>query len=398
MENGFLEFRAKCLSSDLCNGSNPMSSSVSLRQDLVLIRSCPSSSHGHPTPHPNPHPHPPAPHGKSNDKKKPPDSSSKTFTGDDSSLTNNLKTIHRKITSPSPAPPHRPSPQAKAMKNEETYREIEQIFHKKLNEIKKLKQDLQQSNEQESSYLKIILQMPNVHRSLFFLVKISHRFKKEKRFRVWKEKISQWKDFESQKIRQQKKIWIQTQRLWRESIAREHLYSRRERKAQEQQIRFETAAHLIQKIFFFYRKNKERFERRSRRLEQERRFRRESEEIVKIQKAYRGWRGRCLYCDQWRVHLLQEMRLWANGNVQKLLERSSMQDPRVYQALLKAIAICSHHSRPLRLLPSLAIIKQSYAVRLCRHFLFSLFSPLLSLPVDEKETTPRRKGSTVTCQ
>lgn len=61
---------------------------------------------------------------------------------------------------------------------------------------------------------------------------------------------------------------------------------------------------------------------------------------------------------------MQEMRLWANGNVQKLLERSSMQDPRVYQALLKAIAICSHHSRPLRLLPSLAIIKQSYAVRL----------------------------------
>lgn len=37
-----------------------------------------------------------------------------------------------------------------------------------------------------------------------------------------------------------------------------------------------------------------------------------------------------------------------------------MQDPRVHQHLLKAIALCSHPSRPLRLLPSVLVIKRSY--------------------------------------
>jgi hypothetical protein len=364
MKNGFLDFRAKSLSSELCNSSNQLKPSLTLREDLVLIKSSQDISGQNNLIQRDQKHH--LPRRKFNETKKIIESPHILASPvDDFSI---LKAINRKKSSTSVA----------AM-TDETH-EIEQIFQKKLNDIMKLKQDLQRSDQQDRNYLRMLLQMPNVHRSLFFLSKISHRLKKEKGFRCWKLNVAQMKYSETQKIRRHQQILSQTQRLWNDSHARESLYLRRARRAKEQQLQFDSAAQLIQKIFFFYRKNKERSQKRSRQLQQEQRFRRETAEIVKIQRAYRGWRGRCLYCDHWRVHLLQGMRQWAHGNVQKLFERSSMQDPRVYQALLKAIAICSHHSRPLRLLPSLVNIKKSYVVRHCRPSSALLISPPPLLP------------------
>jgi hypothetical protein len=375
MKNGFLEFRAKYVSSDLDNSSGLLNSASLSKEDLILVKSS-QEIYGRNNLLKKDKKH--LTHRKINGNEKKKTIESPPLVSLGGGLVS-LQTLNRSKSS-----------QSHAM--DET-QEIEKLFQKKLDEIIKLKQSLQQSHNKkgDSNYLVMILQMPNVHRTLFFVSKILHRLRKEKGFRCWKLIISQMKYFEFQQIRKQKQIFLQTQRLWLESKTRENLYLRREQRAKEQQIQFDTAAHLIQKIFLFYRKNKERCQQRFQRQQQQQRFQRETVAIVKIQRAYRGWRGRCLYCDQWRVYLLQEMRRWGHGNVQNLLERTSMQDPRSYQALLSAIAICSHHSRPLRLLPSVAIIKRSYQVCPLPHLSLSRPHPhLLPLSsVGEEEATRR---------
>ncbi len=76
-----------------------------------------------------------------------------------------------------------------------------------------------------------------------------------------------------------------------------------------------------------------------------------------IEKLWRGYYVRALFCVWEKRLLLQQLRTWAQGSTQKLLSREDLSDAEQQHLLLKAIYMSTASSRPLRSLPHLIDIK-----------------------------------------
>jgi hypothetical protein len=202
-------------------------------------------------------------------------------------------------------------------------REVERALQQNLRLLSSQKRKLERSYDKDSKYLVMILQMPNVIRTLFMASELLNRSRRLNGFRRWNLIIARMKFVEAQRLRRQRRILNRTEQLWLRSVARHQIFQRREQVIAEQQLRFDSSVRIIQRLFLFHHRNQELCRQSLLKREQERRFKYQTEEIQKIQRVYRGWRGRCLYRDKWRLLLLLEMRQWSNGNIQKLLDRSS---------------------------------------------------------------------------
>jgi hypothetical protein len=201
--------------------------------------------------------------------------------------------------------------------------EIERVFQQKLRALSSQRRRLEKSYHKETQYLAMILQMPNVIRTLLMVSESMNRSRRLNGFRRWKLIVARVKFIEAQRLRIQRRIMSRTHRLWLESVAYHRLLQRRQRLLLQQQLRLDSAVRIIQRLFLFFRRNQEQCRQNHLKREREQKLKYETKEIKKIQRVYRGWRGRCLYCDKWRLFLLLEMRQWSNGNIQKLLDRSS---------------------------------------------------------------------------
>ncbi len=77
---------------------------------------------------------------------------------------------------------------------------------------------------------------------------------------------------------------------------------------------------------------------------------------VRLQRVFRGFFARAMFCVTEKVSLHNQLKEWANGNTTKLLYRADLQDLAAQSLLNKGIFMSALGSRPLRSLPPLATI------------------------------------------
>ena len=75
-----------------------------------------------------------------------------------------------------------------------------------------------------------------------------------------------------------------------------------------------------------------------------------------LQRVFRGFFTRAMFCVTEKVALHNQLKEWAQGNTTKLLYRSDLQDLSSQSLLNKGIFMSALGSRPLRILPALATI------------------------------------------
>ncbi len=74
---------------------------------------------------------------------------------------------------------------------------------------------------------------------------------------------------------------------------------------------------------------------------------------LRIQRLFRGYFTRAMFCNYEKKLLLKQLRLWAQGSTQKLLGRSDLADAKYQHMILRGIYMAALPSRPLRNLPTL---------------------------------------------
>lgn len=194
---------------------------------------------------------------------------------------------------------------------------VKKALKDKMDELDRRKHEI------EASYsflpaLHIVLRMPNVVKTLHLMSTLIRKERINRALKTWKTYVLMYNaylEFESGKKRHAAAV---LQRFWRASKARKDLYERRKKRQQQQRRKSSIAVSRIESNYKRYRKEKEKKESAAGKL-----LVRRQEASVLIQRVFRGWVGRSWRVDCLRVLLLKDMRSWADGNIQKLLERSS---------------------------------------------------------------------------
>jgi hypothetical protein len=260
------------------------------------------------------------------------------------------------------------------------------------NEMSKRMKDLEhskhalQSSIRPLDHMKTVLRMPNIVRTFHHMSRIIRRERLTKALTTWKSFILSHRDHESFLKNQKKHAAAVLQRFWRVSKARQELYARRKKIEMKDRRR---STHAVSKIETNYLKYKTVKEKRAAAAELMKG--KSYLSAVLIQKIFRGWVARAWRVNCLRILLLKDLRAWADGNIQKLLDRQSkhinriviemsqwidkcvsillgLQDVKTTHMLLRSIGITSIPPRPIRKQPKTATVRSCRKVS--RHYCY----------------------------
>lgn len=221
---------------------------------------------------------------------------------------------------------------------------VKEFFEQRLQEMSHPRTTEQGETPQQrrQRVLLLTLQMPNYLR---LLLKIARR----RRTRIYSHAMRVWKTNTVALRALEKIIYGRTidaarclQRTWRRRHATMRL---RRKQKQERRARQQEEARAAQRIAESL---KQVAQRRAARqevlaLREERRERM----AVRVQTVFRGWVARAWRTEQLRRLLLQDLRDWAAGNIQKLIDRPTQLDIYTEDMIRKAISLVAN--RPLHL-------------------------------------------------
>ena len=185
----------------------------------------------------------------------------------------------------------------------------------KMKELNHMKQELELSNT-SPPLLVTVLRMPNVQRTLRLITTIIRRERLARTMKIWQHFISTKMAVLQLALTRENRAVVAVQRVWRVSRARAELYRRRDMRLREERRRSSAAVATIESSY----KKHVAAKKLKASAEEDLNYQRTASAKT-LQRMFRGWRGRAWRVNSLRVLLLKDLRSWADGSIQKLVDR-----------------------------------------------------------------------------